>query len=207
MTEPECETTAPPTYLEDVTCEPCSEVCPICMDERTDVQPLPHLAAPTGQVRDHKMCGLCRARWRNSCPFCLLPLEGDSGAAERDERDEREADGPFRHMRRRNALVLDGAALAQLGVATLPPRSRSLSSRLAALFRAFKPTTRARAMGQGQGPPTRARRNAIYAPPPALIAFRSEVLRPCSEEQPCRGGCMRCDPGGNLMPIDPYEGP
>jgi hypothetical protein len=44
--------------------------CPICLDIKTDIQPLPHWEA-SGDVSEHKMCGDClKALPNNECPFC-----------------------------------------------------------------------------------------------------------------------------------------
>lgn len=44
--------------------------CPICFDERDDVEILQHWM-PQGDISDHKMCGNCRKSYdKNQCPFC-----------------------------------------------------------------------------------------------------------------------------------------
>mmetsp|Transcript_12177 Transcript_12177/g.24033 ORF Transcript_12177/g.24033 Transcript_12177/m.24033 type:complete len:811 (+) Transcript_12177:149-2581(+) len=56
------------------------ETCPICMEEKDDVELLDHWM-PQGDVSEHKMCGACQAAWKNQeqmeCPFCRELLHAD----------------------------------------------------------------------------------------------------------------------------------
>lgn len=52
--------------------------CPICMEHKEDITPLPHWN-PTGNVSAHKMCGSCRDALRsNECPFCKETISKDA---------------------------------------------------------------------------------------------------------------------------------
>ena len=44
--------------------------CPICMEVKDDVRPIPHWSSK-GDISGHKMCSSCFAEYgKNSCPFC-----------------------------------------------------------------------------------------------------------------------------------------
>jgi hypothetical protein len=59
---------------------PEDRTCPICMEEKDDVEMLEHWE-PKGDVSEHKMCGACMAQWRQrenmECPFCRELLHAD----------------------------------------------------------------------------------------------------------------------------------
>jgi hypothetical protein len=45
--------------------------CPICMDEKDDIEQIEHLPGTIGDVSSHRMCGACRASYGvEECPFC-----------------------------------------------------------------------------------------------------------------------------------------
>ena len=51
--------------------------CPICFTLKSDVEVLPHLSTPDGNVESHCMCGECRQSFASfSCPFCRGKIGG-----------------------------------------------------------------------------------------------------------------------------------
>ena len=54
-----------------------AETCPICCEERKDVELLPHWQS-AGDISTHKMCRSCRSAYsKNECPFCKEVLLKD----------------------------------------------------------------------------------------------------------------------------------
>uniref|UniRef100_A0A7S2XYW1 Uncharacterized protein n=1 Tax=Fibrocapsa japonica TaxID=94617 RepID=A0A7S2XYW1_9STRA len=49
------------------------EECPICMEDREDVETLPHAGVQSSATSGHKACGICRAAMlaaNQTCPWC-----------------------------------------------------------------------------------------------------------------------------------------
>jgi len=54
-----------------------AEMCPICCEDKMDVELLDHWEA-SGDISSHKMCGSCRSAYgKNECPFCKEVLLKD----------------------------------------------------------------------------------------------------------------------------------
>ncbi|CAE7812996.1 unnamed protein product [Symbiodinium sp. CCMP2456] len=56
--------------LNELALAPRVDTCPICYEEKLDVECLEHWS-PKGDVSEHRMCGSCRLEYGQSqCPFC-----------------------------------------------------------------------------------------------------------------------------------------
>ena len=199
-------------------------LCPICMEPSLSVRPLLHAtkpAADAGDLSRHAMCASCRRQWPDACPFCRLPLvpeapppppplpaallrfhelhglpRHDGPPAPRAATRERRNAITAAHLMYPHGPLADHPApvLARVAAASTDAVAVAVGERRRRLSEKFTGFLRRRRSMPARLPDDMVRLSMHAGPLPS-------VRHTCDG---CRGGCMECDPEGNLMELDEW---